>query len=120
MSTISTALTDALSSLSTALGTTLEYRTGSTGAWTTLTGFLVDWEDVQAFAHDPEAKAEAQDRMGMLVGPTSPALAVGYNIRVDSGSTFYAVLTSEVDQVQRCLIKQTRIVKAGPDRGGAP
>ena len=119
MSLVSNALAAALSAVSTARGEALAYRaTISEGEWTTLTGFVLDRDEIPPPAFSDQQQAEETIRGGRLSGPLTPVLAVGYELQDGNGDT-WAIETAELDQQQLCNVRLTTIANAGPDRGGA-
>lgn len=117
MSVVSDALAAALSAVASAKGETLSYRQNEDRAWTTLSGFVLDRDDVQAPAFDDESYAEATVRTARLSGPLSPTIDVGYQI-LDGNGGIWAVYTTEKDQQQLCAVRFITLDNAGPDRGG--
>lgn len=119
MSLVSNALASALAAVSAARGEALAYRAAvGTGSWVTLTGFVLDRDDVQVPYHDDQQQAEQTVGSGRLSGPLTPVLAVGMGIQDGNGNE-WAIETAELDQQQLCTVRRTTVANAGPDRGGA-
>jgi hypothetical protein len=111
-------MASALSAISSFDGITLGYRTGTSGAFTTLTGFVVHKDRVPQAQFDERGHAEVQSYTATLKGPTTPALAKGYQVQVDSSaSDIWTVESVAVKGQQICLLRRTPVITLGPDRG---
>ncbi len=119
MTGLNDAMVSALAAVSAFRGEALGYRAASgTGAFTTLTGFVLDREDRAAFQFDEQHSAQYQEQTGTLSGPLTPALSVGYQLQ-DGNSAVWAIETAELDGQQICRVRRITSKKGGPDRGGA-
>lgn len=118
MSLISNAMAKANAIVAAAKGEALAYRVNDQLAWVTLTGFVLERDDVIPPAYDEIEHAEVTARTARLSGPLSPALAAGYEVRDGNGDT-WAVVTAELDQQQLCALRLSTVDNAGADRGGA-
>ncbi|MBA3591562.1 hypothetical protein [Methylibium sp.] len=118
MSTISTALAQALAAVATARGESLSYRAAvGTGSYIALSGFVLDRDEIAPPFHDEQQAAEETVRSGRLCGPLTPVLTVGMGIR-DGNNQEWAIETAELDQQQLCTVRRTTVANAGPNRGG--
>lgn len=119
MSIVSTALENALAMVASAIGETLAYSAEIGAApYTTLTGFVLDRDEIVPPAFDEQQAAEEIVRTGRLSGPLTPVLAAGMGIR-DGNGDVWAIETAELDQQQLCLVRRVVVANAGPNRGGA-
>lgn len=119
MTTISDAIAAALTSLATAKGESLGYRTGTSGSFTTLTGWVLHRDNFPQAAFDEKQSAERYEQTGTLTGPSgSPAMVAGYQVQ-DGNSAAWVVESVMVDQQQVCLLRRIVTRQLGPDRGSA-
>lgn len=116
MSDLSTALSDALSTVSTFGGESLTYRTTHAGSTTALTGWVLHRDRVQQPQFVSDRDVEAIVMEGTLKGPLTPALAVGYEI-VDGNSVAWSITSVMSSQQQICRVKRSSTTAFAPDRG---
>lgn len=119
MSDMSTALAGALSALATVKGESVGYRTGTSGAFTTLTGFVLIMQRVPEPSYSADDMQEQQVFSAVLKGPVSPAMVVGYQIQDSVTSFVWSVRSVKIDVQQVCALERTDVTKFTPDRGGA-
>lgn len=119
MSTISDALSKGLSFLATAKGETVGYRTGTSGAFTSLTGFVLIQQRVAEPTFSDSDEQEQQTFTATLKGPLTPALAVGNQIHDDITGYHWAVRSIKNDVQQVCALERTEATNFTPNRGGA-
>lgn len=118
MTNLSDAMASALSTISSFDGITLEYRAGESGGWTTLTGFVVHKDRVPQLQYDERGGVEVQGHTGYIKGPTTPALAQGYQVRVGSANTdIWSVQSVMVKGQQIALLRRNPVKTLTPDRG---
>lgn len=116
MSMIQDLMALALSTISTARGESLGYRTGTTGGFTALTGFVLDWSDGPNPEYEERIGAERTPQQGTLSGPTTPALAIGYQVQ-DASLNVWAIKGGNVDgQQQIWTVEAVTVANYGPDR----
>jgi hypothetical protein len=109
----------ALSAISSLDGITLGYRTTTSGAFTTLTGFVFHKDRVPQMQFDDRGEVEVQGHTGTLKGPTTPAMVKGYQIQVGASATdIWSVESVMVKGQQICLCHRGVVLALGPDRGG--
>jgi hypothetical protein len=119
VSSISDAMEDALSTMATAKGETLGYRTGTSGAFTTLTGWVLHRESFPQAQFDERSGGERYEQTANLSGPlATPTMVVGYQVQ-DGNSAVWAVESVMADQHQVCLVRRIVSRQLGPDRGSA-
>ena len=118
MSDISDAMEDALSALASAKGETLGYRTSTSGGFTTLTGWALHRNDFAQAAYDEKQGGERYEQTATLSGPTTTAMAVGYQIQ-DGNSAVWVIESVMSDRHQVCLCRRIVTRQLGPDRGSA-
>lgn len=119
MSDMSTALTAGLAALATAKGESVGYRTSTSGAFTTLTGFVLIQQRVPEPTFSDRDEQEQQVFNAILKGPTTPALAVGYQIQDSVTSYVWSVRSIKNDVQQVCMLERTEATNFTPNRGGA-
>ena len=118
MSNLSDAMASALSQISTFDGLTLGYRTGTSGAFTTLTGFVMHKDRLPSTQFDDRRDVEMTLQTATLKGPLSPALAKGYQVQVDSSaSDIWSVENVMVKGQQIALLQRRPVHTLAPDRG---
>jgi len=119
MSVFSIALAAAHAALATAKGESIGYRVGTSGAFTTLAGFILIQDRVPAFSQDGDHHDEVQVRSGTLKGPVTPAMVKGYQIQDTITGYVWSVQAVKIDSQQVCLLELTQVGTLGPDRKGA-
>jgi hypothetical protein len=108
----------ALSAISSLDGITLGYRTGTSGAFTTLTGFVFHKDRIPQAQFDDRGEAEALAHTGYLKGPLSPAMVAGYHVQVGGSATDIWVIDSVMVKGQQiALCRRVVTTTLGPDRG---
>jgi hypothetical protein len=116
VSLVSSILTQALAIVSNVRGESLGYRTTTSGSFTALTGFVLDWQDAPNPSYDERLGGERRPQGAFLSGPTTPALAVGYQVQDASGNV-WAVKAGSVDaQQQIWTVELVALGQMGPDR----
>lgn len=116
MSTLQNLMAKALSSISTIRGESLGYRTGTSGSFTALTGYVLDWSDATNAEYEERIGAERTPQQGTLSGPTSLVILVGYQIQ-DATGNVWSVKAANMDaQQQICTVEYVGLANYGPDR----
>ncbi len=111
-------MASALSAISSFDGVTLGYRTGTSGAFTTLTGFVLHKDRLPQSQFDDRGELESTLQTATLKGPLSPSLVKGYQIQVDSSATdIWSVENVMVKGQQIALLHRRPIHTLAPDRG---
>jgi hypothetical protein len=116
VSDLSTALTTALSAISSLKGESLTYRTAHAGGTSALTGFVLHRDRVAQPSFLAERQAEGEVKEATLKGPLTPAMAIGYEV-VDGNSEAWLIESVMKDQQQICRCKRVRTIALAPDRG---
>ena len=119
MSTISDAMTLALSTLATAKGESLQYATTLGGTLVALTGFVLHQDRIAEPAFTEQDKGYSQSMTATLKGPATPAMVVGYEIKDTITGLRWAVESVKVDVQQVCRLMRRDITKHTPNRNGA-
>lgn len=119
MSSISNALAAGLATLATEKGESVGYRTGTSGAFTALTGFVLHQQRVQEPAYSDQDEQEQQVFSAVLKGPTTPALAINYQVQDTVTGYVWSIRSVKTDVQQVCILERTVATNFTPDRGGA-
>lgn len=117
MSDMSDILAAGLAALAEIEGHSLDYRTTDVGAWTALTGFVLEEQRVGEPQYDSDDHVTEQKRIATLKGPTSPAIAKDHQVRDNTTGRIWAVESVSFSQQQVCLLWRTEVGTHGPDRG---
>lgn len=119
MSSMSDILANGLAALATAKGESVGYRTGTSGSFTALTGFVLIQQRVPEPSFSDRDEQEQQIFNAVLKGPLSPAMAIGYQIQDTVTGYVWAVRSIKNDVQQVCTLERTEATSFTPDRGGA-
>lgn len=119
MSAASDILSLGLSQLSGFFGHSVSYRTGTSGAFTALTGFVLIQDRPQPHAFDSDRTMETQTLGAVLKGPLTPAMADGYQVKDEVTGIIYACYQPKFDAQQIARLERVEVESFGPDRKGS-
>jgi len=118
VSTASSILATGHSLLSSVFGHSVSYRTGTTGGFTALTGFIILQDRPQPHGFDGDRGMETQMRGGFLKGPLTPAMADGYQVKDENSGIIYACYDPKFEAQQIARLERVTVEEFGPDRKG--
>jgi hypothetical protein len=118
MSTASDILAAGLATLATVHGHSVSYRTGTSGSFTALPGFLLIQDRPQPHGFDGDREMETQTRGATLKGPLMPALADGYQVKDEITGIIYACYDPKVEAQQIARLERVTVKEYGADRKG--
>ncbi len=119
MSMISRALANGLATIARAKGESVGYRTGTSGAYTALSGFVLQIDRLPPPTMDSDHDAQETLITATLKGPVTPVLAQGYQVRDDVSGITFAVQSLKLDVQQICILHSIDTQRLAPDRQGA-
>lgn len=119
MSVVGDALAVGLVALSGAIGASLQYRTGTSGGFTALTGWVLIQNRVDPIMFDESRAAEEQQRTASLKGPVSPLMVQGYQVQDITTGIIWAIQSAKLGPHQVCVLEYVSTTKRTPERHGA-
>jgi hypothetical protein len=119
MSTMSEIFATGLAQLATVKGESVGYRVGTSGSYTTLTGFVLNIDRLPAPAMDPDHQSQETLITATLKGPVTPLLVRGYQVKDNVSGITFAVESVKIDTQQVVILNSINTQQFAPDRKGA-